>query len=123
MRTNETLRCASCGWRYGDAPDYDLPRPRVDVVYYVRFADRLKIGTSANPRQRLAALRFEELIAFERGDRLLERRRHEEFAELRGTGEWFRLGDPLLGHVRRLRAAGEPWTLYGRWVARALGAR
>ena len=101
-----------------------MPRPRVDVVYYVRFADRVKIGTSSQPRTRLSALRFEELLAFERGGRTLEQRRHREYASLRGTGEWFRLQEPLVEHVARLSAAGDPWTLYGRWVADALaGAR
>lgn len=123
-RANADWRCSSCGWRYGDAPDYDVPRPRVDVVYYVRFADRVKIGTSSQPRTRLSALRFEELLAFERGGRTLEQRRHREYASLRGTGEWFRLQEPLVEHVARLSAAGDPWTLYGRWVADALaGAR
>ncbi|PPG99701.1 ATPase, partial [Rathayibacter sp. AY1H3] len=34
-----------------------MPPPRVDVVYYIRFGERIKIGTSGNPRQRLHRLR------------------------------------------------------------------
>nr|BFF13874.1 hypothetical protein GCM10025699_51770 [Microbacterium flavescens] len=41
--------CAVCEWRLGDVPDADLAPPRVDVVYYIRFDDRIKIGTTANP--------------------------------------------------------------------------
>ena len=39
--------CAVCGWVVGDVPDAELPRPRVDVVYYLRWHDRIKIGTAA----------------------------------------------------------------------------
>ena len=54
-------------------PDGDLAPPRVDVVYYLRqrdhVGDRVKIGTTANPRQRLARISHQDLLAFERGDR------------------------------------------------------
>jgi hypothetical protein len=112
--------CATCGWRYGETPDADLPLPRIDVVYYLRFDLRVKIGTSAGPRRRLAAIRHDELLAFERGDRSLEQRRHREFADLREGGEWFTLTGPLLAHTSALRAAGEPWDLYARWLSEAL---
>src|ERR1700712_3955949 len=46
--------CAVCEWRVGDIPDGEERAPRVDVVYYLRFRDRIKIGTSGNPRGRLA---------------------------------------------------------------------
>lgn len=109
-----------CGWVYGDAPDPELPLPRIDVVYYLRFADRVKIGTSARPRQRLQAIRHEELLAFEPGGRSLEQRRHREFATIREGGEWFALTPDLAAHITALRAAGEPWALYARWLSEAL---
>ncbi len=115
-----SLVCAACGWRYGDAPDYDLPMARVHVVYYVRAGDRLKIGTSSNPRQRLNALWFDELLAFEQGDRTVEQARHREFAALRGTGEWFAFRDELVVHVERLSAVGPPWARYAQWMSAAL---
>lgn len=118
-READELVCADCGWRHGDVPDYDLAPVRVDVVYYLRAGDRLKIGTSSKPRQRLAALRFDELLAFEPGDRTLEQARHREFAALRGTGEWFEFRDELAEHVERLSAAGPPWVRYARWVSEA----
>jgi len=80
--------CGVCEWRHGEPVDGELPPPRVDVVYYLRFRDRVKIGTSAQPRQRLRAIRHEELLAFERGDRSVERRRHAQFAaERTAAGE------------------------------------
>ncbi|MCK2036867.1 GIY-YIG nuclease family protein [Microbacterium sp. SSW1-49] len=119
-RVDQAWLCAVCGWRYGDVPDDGLPLPRVDVVYYLRFDRRVKIGTSHRPRQRLKAIRHDELLAFERGDRALERRRHKEFAALREGGEWFTLTPTVETHVAGLRAAGEPWSLYARWFSEAL---
>ncbi|HZU93414.1 MAG TPA: GIY-YIG nuclease family protein [Microbacterium sp.] len=112
--------CTACGWRYGDAPDFDLPRPVIEVVYYLRYDRRVKIGTSRRPRQRLASIRHEELLAFERGGRSVEQQRHREFAALREGGEWFTLADDLRAHVVGLRAHGEPWHLYARWLSDAL---
>ncbi len=123
-RRGERWYCAVCGWRVGDVPDADLPPPRVDVVYYLRWADRIKIGTSHRPRQRLAAIRHEELLAFEPGGRDVEQRRHREFADLREGGEWFTAAPSLLAHIAEVRAqaAAEPWHAYSRWMARAYGA-
>ncbi|WP_458040950.1 MULTISPECIES: hypothetical protein [Bacteria] len=56
-RQDGWLSCALCSWRVGDVIDSDLERPRVEVVYYLRYADRIKIGTSTRPRQRLSRTR------------------------------------------------------------------
>lgn len=117
--------CAVCEWRHGDVPDDQLPRPRVDVVYYLGYADRVKIGTTANPRQRLAAIWHEDLLAFERGDRAVERRRHAQFAEERyERTEWFRLSERLRSHIASVAAGvDDPWSLYARWVSEAIALR
>jgi len=118
-----TALCGVCGWRVGDVPDPDLPLPVVDVVYYIRWDDRVKIGTSSQPRRRLQVLWHEELLAFERGGRVLEQRRHGEFADLRLSGEWFAADRRLLAHSARLRrdgGDGDPWHAYARWYADAL---
>jgi hypothetical protein len=113
--------CVVCEWRHGDVVDHELPPPRVDVVYYLRYDDRIKIGTTANPRQRLSAIWHDELLAFERGDRLRERRRHAQFAGDRFAGtEWFRSSPALLEHVAGLATGVEdPWLLHARWVSEA----
>jgi hypothetical protein len=113
--------CAVCEWRHGVVPDTDLPPPRVDVVYYLRFGDRVKIGTTATPRQRLAAIVHDELLAFERGDRHRERRRHEQFAADRfPRTEWFRSSPALLAHIGKLTAGvDDPWLLHARWRSEA----
>lgn len=98
------------------------PPPRIDVVYYLRYDRRVKIGTSRRPRQRLRSIRHDELLAFERGDRLLERQRHRQFAEAREGGEWFTLTPALAAHISSLRECGAPWELYARWLSETLRA-
>lgn len=109
--------CAVCEWRLGDVPPDGARASRVDVVYYLRFRDRIKIGTTANPAQRFAALPHDEVLAFERGDRALEQRRHAQFAALRIPGtEWFETDAGLLAHVDALRGGHpDPWALLARW--------
>lgn len=120
MRTAGAWHCAVCGWRFGDSPDPELPLPRIDVVYYIRYDQRVKIGTSRRPRQRLASIRHHELLAFERGGRAVEQQRHREFASVREGGEWFTLTGEVRVHVAALRRAGDPWALYARWLSDAL---
>lgn len=117
--------CAICEWRVGDIPDEDIAERRVDVVYYLRFGDRIKIGTSGNPRMRLASQRYEHLLAFERGTRAVEQRRHAQFAEIRILRtEWFEISDALLRHIDVLRAGGDdPWQQYARWVSERLALK
>jgi hypothetical protein len=95
--------CAVCEWRHGELPDEGTQAVRVDVVYYLAARDRIKIGTSSNPRSRLAQIPHDELLAFERGDRALEQRRHREFAACRAGREWFDRDPALLAHVASLR--------------------
>ena len=116
--------CAVCEWRYGDLPDASVP-PRVDVVYYLRYRDRIKIGTSANPRQRIASLPHDEVLAFERGDRTLEHRRHLQFAPHRiPHTEWFEANEALSTLVDSLRdGTPDPWARYSLWVSEAIALR
>ncbi|WP_431280318.1 GIY-YIG nuclease family protein [Leifsonia poae] len=114
--------CAICEWRVGDAPDEQITEARVDVVYYLRYRDRVKIGTSANPRQRFASLPHDEVLAFERGGRMLEQRRHAQFAEHRiPRTEWFELHNEIVAHVAELQAGvDDPWGLLAYWRSRQI---
>jgi len=80
------------------------PVLRQSVVYYLRFADRIKIGTSTRYLARMRELPKDELLVTEPGGDDLERARHRQFAALRIRGEWFRAEAPLLAHIVRLRA-------------------
>ncbi len=124
VRTASGWVCAVCGWRVGEYIDPDLPLPRIHVVYYLRLDERVKIGTTFNPRQRFAALRHEELLAFEPGDRTVEQARHAEFADDRlGTSEWFALTPRLRAHIAAIADGQDPWHVHARWLADALAAR
>lgn len=125
VRYRSGMLCAACEWTVGEIPDGDLAPPRIDVVYYIRFGDRVKIGTSMNPRQRLSTLWHDEVLAFERGDRLLERARHRQFESVRlGRSEWFSASPELEAHIDTLRAGiADPWRLYLRWLSEATAAR
>lgn len=124
VRDADGWRCATCSWRVGAYVDPDLPLPRIDVVYYLRLGDRVKIGTTFTPRQRFAALPHDEVLAFERGDRTLERTRHVEFADDRlGTSEWFALSPRIRSHVATLAGGRGAWDVLARWLAEELAAR
>jgi hypothetical protein len=114
--------CGICEWRVGDIPDGSSSTLRVDVVYYIRYRDRIKIGTSGNPRLRLGSLLHEEVLGFERGGRVLEQRRHAQFAEHRFAGsEWFRDNPELRDHVRAVtEGVSDPWERYAFWVSQEL---
>jgi hypothetical protein len=114
--------CAICDWKVGDIPESDATNIRVDVVYYIRLGDRIKIGTSGNPRQRIASLPHDEVLAFERGGRPLEQRRHAQFASHRmRESEWFDSHDALTAHIAELRGGVEdPWQRYAFWLSREL---
>lgn len=114
--------CGVCEWRVGDVVDAELPPPRIDVVYYLRFGDRVKIGTTSNPRQRFASIAHEEVLAFERGGRALEQRRHLEFGSDRlGTSEWFALSQSIQHHIDVIGGGVETaWDAYDRWRSEAI---
>lgn len=86
-----------------EAAARDTAGLREDIVYYILFGNRIKIGISATLRSRLDALpRGVKVLATEPGGRAVERERHEQFADCRVGGEWFRMTRPLLVHVAKL---------------------
>lgn len=76
----------------------------VEHVYYVRFADRVKIGFSTSLPTRIANLPVDEVLAVEPGGRQLEQMRHAQFAVARiyTNREWFVLTDELRSHCAML---------------------
>lgn len=104
--------------------------PWESVVYYVTwpsspFSQQVKIGYSANLRQRLTALRRKghapEVLVAELGDRKGEFRRHRQFSSVRlldeHTGaetEFFRLSPQLGEHITQLQEMHPDWVLRSR---------
>jgi hypothetical protein len=78
-------------------------RIETEVVYYLRFGDRVKIGTTTSLTTRLADIPHDEVLATEPGGHQLERQRHRQFEHLQirmGTHrEWFRLTPELAEHI------------------------
>lgn len=79
-----------------------------EMVYYVRFGDRVKIGTTKNLRQRLTVVPHDEVMATEPGGPHVERQRHKQFAHLQirkgSHREWFTLTPELADHIAVVRA-------------------
>lgn len=78
------------------------PDPRKPHVYFVRYRDRVKIGWSIDPRERVKAHPVDEILAIVPGDHRDEQRYHRQFAHLRENGEWFRAEAELLEYARTL---------------------
>jgi len=70
-------------------------------VYYMRINGRIKIGYTANLRQRSRNYPpGTELLAVEPGTRELEKRRHDQFVRSLAQGrEWFAESDDLIAHI------------------------
>lgn len=73
-------------------------------VYFVLCGDAVKIGTSTNPRSRVAEMQTGsplhlKLLAVTPGDLTVERKYHEKFNHLRKGGEWFHAAPELLAYV------------------------
>lgn len=74
-----------------------------ELVYYMRIGDRVKIGWTTNLPERISSINPEEFMTAEPGTRLKEKERHQQFASLHSHGEWFRLEQPLVGHIKKLQ--------------------
>lgn len=96
-------------------PSYDPDRASADpsldyitgdepgIVYYVRFGERVKIGTTIQLATRLRSIPHDEVLAVEPGGVEMERRRHLQFADYRMKGEWFLYGLTLREHIASLQ--------------------
>lgn len=80
----------------------------IQVVYYARIGNRVKIGTSTNLPTRMQVIRPEEIMVLEAGGFDVEQRRHLQFKALRTHGEWFKLEGALVEHIAQLRAQAQP---------------
>jgi hypothetical protein len=89
------------------------------IVYYIRRADLIKIGTTADPHSRFGDLLPDEILAYEPGARPEESMRHRQFWHLRETGEYFSDAPDLREHIGRIRAAyGKPVSSWPTFASR-----
>lgn len=76
---------------------------RPEIVYYIRFGDRVKIGTTKDLAQRLKAIPHDEVMATEPGGPYVEQQRHKQFEHLQvrkgAHREWFDLTPELAEHI------------------------
>ena len=92
----------------GDPPGRQLAPT---VVYYIRFGDRIKIGTSGDVWTRVRQLPCDRLLAIEPGGFDVEHERHVQFKAFRlnANSEWFRDCPEIRKHVNALRRQyGDP---------------
>jgi ribosomal protein S27AE len=79
-------------------------RPPSSVVYYIRFGDRIKIGTTTSLNSRLASLPHDEILLVEPGSYDLERHLHRRFNRYLVAGrEWFEAAPELLQFIKDRR--------------------
>ena len=97
-------------WEPGTIAYDPIAHPEPSAVYYAAFGNRIKIGTSADPWNRMAGVPHDQLIAVEPGDRTTEGERHRQFGAFLASGrEWFRDCPEIRAHASALREQyGDP---------------
>lgn len=80
-------------------PPRAVKQPLAGWLYFVRFGDRVKIGYTTNPDQRLRDIPHERVIGIVPGTRADEKAWHALLANFHVVGEWF-AADPEV--VRKL---------------------
>jgi hypothetical protein len=80
------------------------PRPTFIYLVHDERTGYIKIGRARNPSARERTLQSEnpQFVMLFRGpaDAELERELHEEFAQYRVRGEWFRLSETHIEHIK-----------------------
>jgi|GEM_PF-5585144 len=89
--------------------EVEKDKPKEDFVYFLQAGETgpIKIGTSQNPRKRIASLRTataEELrvLKIVKGSKTLETTLHDRFTSIRKRGEWFLPTQELLDFITSL---------------------
>lgn len=112
VTVTDLVRClnASCTYEAHIVP-FELLRRRLmfdlakrrNVVYYMKFRDCVKIGTTRNLERRWNDISgVESLYGFEWGNHQLEHRRHAKFAPYRTCGEWFKDNQEIRAHINNV---------------------
>ena|SRR5690625_3621879 len=89
----------------GIVVDGDAIRNRPGLVYFIQFADRVKIGFTTDLATRLNHLPHDRILATMPGSFSDEQRLHRTFEHLNVRGEWFSMGDDLMDYIAQVQAA------------------
>lgn len=101
------------------APEPLIPRGEATGychIYFIRAADRVKIGRSLSPQTRLSEMQTAhadrlDLMATTVAHHSLERLLHVRFADNKMEGEWFALDDDLLEFIAQVSTGVNPVAL------------
>lgn len=106
MRAVETPRLrADMGARPSPTRARRNTKDTPGVVYFARFGELVKIGFTTNLRQRMAAIRPDELLATTPGTMRDEEAMHHRFGDAWSRGELFRPTGRLMSFIDTLRDA------------------
>jgi hypothetical protein len=87
-----------------ELPYWSTTAKPTGFVYFVRVGDLVKIGYTADPKRRFAALQPSEVLHLEPGTMQDEKRCHAAFHHIRVEGELFRPDPDLLRFIDDLRS-------------------
>ena len=74
------------------------------MIYFLKANDRIKIGYSHDPYDRILSIQTSspykiEVLLLIDGNRDKERELHTQFRDLRRSGEWFQFDEPLRNYI------------------------
>lgn len=79
------------------------------VVYFIRFRDAVKVGTTGDLSARMNDLPWEEIIGLAPGGIHVEVKHHRNLRPYRIYGEWFELTDEVVEYIHQVNETNAQW--------------
>lgn len=79
------------------------------VVYFIRFRDAVKVGTTTDLSTRMNELPWEEIVGIAPGGIHAEVQHHRNLRPYRIHGEWFELTDEVAAYIQRVNEDHATW--------------
>jgi Meiotically Up-regulated Gene 113 (MUG113) protein len=86
-------------------PPRAVKQPLSGWVYFIRFGDRVKVGYTTKPDQRMRDLPHEQVIGILPGTRADEAAWHHLLADFHVVGEWFRADPQVLAMLGKVASS------------------
>jgi hypothetical protein len=83
-------------------PPATVRQPRSGWIYFIRFGDRVKIGYTTNPDQRMRDLPHDQVLGIMPGTRADEAAWHRLLIDFHVVGEWFRAEPDVIATLARV---------------------